>query len=33
VALRVEQTLANGSTPSRSVFGLHRHFGCWWIRG
>ena len=33
VALRIEQTLANGSTPSRSVFGLHRYFGCWWIRG
>ena len=33
VGLRIEQTLANGSTPSRSVFGLHRHFGCWWIRG
>lgn len=33
VGLRIEQTLANGSTPSRSVFGLHKHFGCWWIRG
>ena len=33
VALRVEQTLANGSTPSRTVFGLQKHFGCWWIRG
>lgn len=33
VALRIEQTLANGSTPSRSVFGLQKHFGCWWIRG
>ena len=32
IGLRVEQTLANGSTPSRSVFGLQRHFGCWWIR-
>ncbi len=31
VALRVEQTLANGSTPSRTVFGLRRHLGCWWI--
>jgi hypothetical protein len=31
VALRVEQTLANGSTPSRTVFGLRRHMGCWWI--
>lgn len=33
VALRVEQTLANGSTPARTVFGMHRHFGCYWIRG
>ncbi|MHB8912426.1 MAG: hypothetical protein ACYC42_07225 [Lysobacter sp.] len=33
VALRIEQTLANGSTPARSVFGLQKHFGCWWIRG
>lgn len=33
VALRVEQTLANGSTPSHTVFGLIRHFGCWWIKG
>lgn len=32
VALRVEQTLANGSTPSRTVFGLQRHFHCWWLR-
>ncbi len=32
VALRVEQTLRNGSTPSRTVFGLQRHVGCWWIR-
>ena len=31
VALRVEQTLANGSTPARTVFGLRRHFDCWWI--
>ncbi len=33
VALRIEQTLANGSTPARAVFGLHRYFGCWWLRG
>lgn len=31
VALRVEQTLSNGSTPSRTTFGLRRHMGCWWI--
>jgi hypothetical protein len=33
VALRVEQTLANGSTPSRTVFGLRKYFGCWGIKG
>ena len=32
VGLRVEQTLANGSTPSRTVFGLRQHLGCWWVR-
>jgi hypothetical protein len=31
VALRLEQTLANGSTPSRTVFSLRRHLDCWWI--
>ena len=31
VGLRVEQTLANGSTPSRTFFGLHRHLDCLWI--
>ena len=30
-ALQVDQTLANGSTPSRTVFGLRRHLGCLWI--
>lgn len=33
VALRVDQTLANGVTPSQTVFGLQKHFGCWWIKG
>ncbi|HEU4774053.1 MAG TPA: hypothetical protein VFS82_05975 [Lysobacter sp.] len=33
VALRIEQTLDNGITPSNTVFGLHRHFGCLWIQG
>jgi hypothetical protein len=33
VALRVEQTQQNGSTPARTVFGLQKHFGCWWIKG
>ncbi len=32
VAFRIEQTLANGITPSRTVFGLRRHLDCWWIR-
>ena len=31
VGLRVEQTLANGSTPSRTVFGLRRSYGCFWL--
>ena len=33
VAVRVEQTQENGITPSRTVFGLQKHFGCWWIKG
>ncbi len=32
IGLRVEQTLSNGSTPSRTVFGLRQHLGCWWVR-
>ena len=31
VGLRLEQTLANGSTPSRTTVGLRRALGCWWI--
>jgi hypothetical protein len=31
VGLRLEQTLTNGSTPSRTVFSLRRHLDCWWI--
>lgn len=31
VGLRVEQTLANGSTPSHTVFGLRKNMGCWWV--
>lgn len=31
VGLRLEQTLGKGSTPSRTVLGLRRYFGCWWI--
>lgn len=32
IGLRVEQTLGNGTTPSRTVFGLRKHLGCWWVR-
>lgn len=32
IGLRVEQTLRNGSTPARAVFGLRRRLGCWWVR-
>ncbi len=31
VALRIEQTLAGSATPVRTVFGLRRHYGCFWI--
>lgn len=31
VGLRLEQTLKNSSTPSRTVFGLRRHLECWWV--
>lgn len=31
VGLRLEQTLANGRTPSHTVLGLRRYLGCWWI--
>jgi hypothetical protein len=31
VALRVEQTLAGSATPVRTVFGLRRSYGCFWI--
>ena len=33
IGLRVEQTLANGTTPATARFGLQRHFGCIWISG
>ena len=32
IGLRLEQTLANGSTPSRTVFGLRKYLDCWWVR-
>ena len=31
VALRVEQTLSGSATPVRTVFGLRRNYGCFWI--
>jgi len=33
VALRVVQTLEDGMTPSETMFNLHEHFGCVWIKG
>ncbi|MFT4180078.1 MAG: hypothetical protein QM612_11580 [Thermomonas sp.] len=32
VGLRVEQVLADGHTPSRTVFGVQRRMGCLWLR-
>lgn len=32
VAVQVEQTLADNTTPSRTVFQLQQYFGCMWIR-
>lgn len=32
VALRVEQTFGDQYTPSRTIFGLRRRMGCWWVR-
>ncbi len=31
IGLRLEQTLANGSTPSRTVLSLRRQYNCFWI--
>ncbi|WP_411832883.1 hypothetical protein [Pseudoxanthomonas mexicana] len=31
IALRLEQTLANGSTPASTTLGLRRSYGCFWI--
>lgn len=31
IGLRLEQTLANGATPSRTVFWLRRNYNCFWI--
>lgn len=29
--LRLDQVAPNGVTPTQTVLGLRRHFGCWWI--
>ena len=31
VALRLEQTFNSGTAPVRTVFGLRRRLGCWWV--
>ena len=31
VALRIDQVLSDGVTPSTTTFGLRRHMDCWWI--
>ena len=31
VGLRLEQTLKNGSTPSRTYMGLQRSYNCFWV--
>ena len=31
VALRIDQALADGVTPSSTTFGLRRYMDCWWI--
>lgn len=31
VALRIDQALSDGVTPSSTTFGLRRHMDCWWI--
>lgn len=33
VAIRVDQSQQNGIAAVRTVFGLQKHFGCWWIKG
>lgn len=32
IALRVEQTFGSNGTPSRTVFGLSKRLGCWFLR-
>lgn len=31
IALRLEQTLGASAAPARTVLGLRRAFGCWWV--
>jgi hypothetical protein len=32
VGLRLEQTIGKSAAPSRTVLGLSRKMGCWWVR-
>ena len=32
IGIQVMQTNARGDATARTLFGLTRHFGCWWIR-
>ncbi|MFT3897987.1 MAG: hypothetical protein QM719_09895 [Thermomonas sp.] len=32
VGLRLEQTLGNSATPSRTVLGIRKYMDCWWVR-
>jgi len=32
VGLRLEQTLGNSATPSRTFLGLRKYMDCWWVR-
>jgi len=31
VALRVHQSVGQGAAPSRTIFSLRQHLGCWWV--
>lgn len=31
VALRVEQTLADGASPASTTFAMRKRMGCWWV--
>ncbi len=32
IGIRVEQTFGSNATPSRTVFGLNKRLGCWFLR-